>query len=84
LDEESTLSLPCSSASDENFACCLNKESEEIESILEADTLCSHVSKKPIYEKHDKEKESFIDIHEDISCHQLADVIREDKREVDQ
>jgi hypothetical protein len=35
-------------------------------------------------EQHDKRKEPFIDIHEDISCHQLADVIREDKRELDQ
>jgi hypothetical protein len=31
-----------------------------------------------------REKEPSIDIHEEISCHQLADVIREDKREVDQ
>jgi hypothetical protein len=35
-------------------------------------------------EQHDKEKEPSIDIHEEISCHQLADVIREDKGEVDQ
>jgi hypothetical protein len=34
-------------------------------------------------EKHDREKEPSIDIHE-FSCHQLADVIKEDKREVDQ
>jgi hypothetical protein len=50
LDEESTLSLPYSSASDENFVYCLNKESTKIESVLEADTLCNHVSKKPRYE----------------------------------
>ena len=51
MDEESTLSLPYSSASDENFACYLNKESAEIESVLEVDTLCSLVSKKPRYEQ---------------------------------
>jgi hypothetical protein len=34
--------------------------------------------------QHDKEEEPSIDIHEEISCHQLADVIREDKGEVDQ
>jgi hypothetical protein len=51
LDEESTLSLPCSSASDENFVGCLNKESAEIEYVLEADTLCNPVSKKPRYEQ---------------------------------
>jgi hypothetical protein len=169
LEEESTLSLPCSSASDENLVCCLNKESAEIESVLEADTLCNPVSKNPRYEQpifdsydddkillpglnlerqpvfnneeqfshvgqkiplgmsfeapplfdhygdndedaevffvleekiissqlsneseifyqeqHDREKEPSIDIHEEISFHQLADVIREGKREVDQ
>ena len=51
MDEESTLSLPCSSESNENFVCCLNKESEKIESVLEVDTLCSPVSKKPRYEQ---------------------------------
>jgi hypothetical protein len=35
-------------------------------------------------EQHVKEKEPSIDIHEEISFHQLADVIREGKREVDQ
>jgi hypothetical protein len=35
-------------------------------------------------EQHVKEKEPSIDIHEEISCHQLADVIRADKGEVDQ
>jgi hypothetical protein len=34
--------------------------------------------------KQDKEKEPTIVIHEDISCHQLADVIRVDQGEVDQ
>jgi hypothetical protein len=33
--------------------------------------------------QHDKKEEPSIDIHEEISCHQLADVIREDKGEVD-
>jgi hypothetical protein len=31
-------------------------------------------------EQHVKEKHPFIDIHEEISCNQLADVFREDKR----
>jgi hypothetical protein len=35
-------------------------------------------------EQHDKEKDPSIDIHEEISCRQLADVIREGKREFDQ
>jgi len=52
LDEESTLSIPCSSTSDENFDCCFNKENEEIESVLETNTLYNPVSKRPIYEKH--------------------------------
>jgi hypothetical protein len=34
--------------------------------------------------QHDKEEEPSIDIHEEISCHQLADVIKADKEEVDQ
>jgi hypothetical protein len=34
-------------------------------------------------EQHVREKHPFIDIHEEISCLQLADVIREDKEEVD-
>jgi hypothetical protein len=51
LDEESIFSLPCSSASDENCVCCLSKESAEIESVLEADILCSPVSKKTRYEQ---------------------------------
>jgi hypothetical protein len=51
LDEESIFSLPCSSASDENCVCCLSKESAEIESVLEADILCSPVSKNPRYEQ---------------------------------
>jgi hypothetical protein len=51
LDEESIFSLPCSSASDENCVCCLSKESAEIEFVLEADVLCSPVSKKPRYEQ---------------------------------
>jgi hypothetical protein len=51
LDEGSTLSLPCSSASDENFVCCLSKESAETESILEVDILCNPISKKPIYDQ---------------------------------
>jgi hypothetical protein len=51
LDEESSLSLPCSSASDENLVYCLNKESAEIESVLEADTLCNPISKNIRYEQ---------------------------------
>jgi hypothetical protein len=51
LDEESALSLPRSFALDENCVCCLSKESAEIEFFLEADTLCSPVSKKPRYEQ---------------------------------
>jgi hypothetical protein len=51
LDEESFFSLPCSSASNENCVCCLSKESEEIESVLEVDVLCSPVSKNPRYEQ---------------------------------
>jgi hypothetical protein len=35
-------------------------------------------------EQHDQDKETSIDIHEAISCHQLADVIKADKGEVDQ
>jgi hypothetical protein len=35
-------------------------------------------------EKHDKDKDPSIDIHEAISCHQLEDVIRSDKGEVHQ
>jgi hypothetical protein len=35
-------------------------------------------------EQHVKEKQPSINIHEDISCHQLADVIRADQGEVDQ
>jgi hypothetical protein len=35
-------------------------------------------------EQHDKEQHPFIDIHEDIYCNQLPDVLREDKRKVDQ
>jgi hypothetical protein len=35
-------------------------------------------------EKHVKEKQPSFYIHEDISCHQLEDVIREGKREMDQ
>jgi hypothetical protein len=169
LEEESTLSLPCSSALDENCVCCLSKESAKIESVLEADILCNPVSKNPRYEQpildsydddkillpgfnlerklvfnneekssyigqmiplcmsfeaphlfdhygdsdedvevffvleekiissqpsneteffyqehHDREKEPSIDIHEDISCHNLEDVIRKGKRELDQ
>jgi hypothetical protein len=34
--------------------------------------------------QHNKEEEPSIDIHEEISCHQLADVIRVDKGEADQ
>jgi hypothetical protein len=52
LDEESSLSLPCSFASDGNCIFCFSKESAEIESVLEADILCSHVSKNPRYEQH--------------------------------
>jgi hypothetical protein len=50
LDEESSLSLPCSSTSDENFVCCFNKENAEIEFVMETDTLYNHVSKRPRYE----------------------------------
>jgi hypothetical protein len=51
LDEESTLSLPCSSASNENCVCYLNKESAEIEYVLEADILCNPIPEKPRYEQ---------------------------------
>jgi hypothetical protein len=50
VDEESTISLPYSSTSDESYVCCLSKESAKIDSVLEADILCSHVSKNPKYE----------------------------------
>jgi hypothetical protein len=167
LDEESNLSFPCSSTSDEICVCCLSQESAEIESVLEVDILCSPFSKNPRYEqpsfdsyddneilhpgldlerqpvfsseeqfslvgqklplgnsfevppsfdhygdndedveaffeaksissqpfdenesfcqeKHVKEKDPSIDIHDDISCHQLTYVIRVDQGEVDQ
>jgi hypothetical protein len=51
LDEESILSLPISSASNEKFVCCLSQESEKIESVLEVDIICNPVSKKPRYEQ---------------------------------
>jgi hypothetical protein len=51
LDAESTLSLPCSSTSNENFVCFFNKENAEIEYVLEDDTLYSPISKTPRYEK---------------------------------
>jgi hypothetical protein len=61
LDEESTLSLSCSSTSDENCVCCFNKENVEIESVMETGTLYNHVSKilryeKPIFESYDNDK----------------------------
>jgi hypothetical protein len=140
LDEKSTLSLPCLSASDESYVCCLSKESAEIESVLEANIICNPISKKPRYEQfsydgqkiplgmsfktpplfdhygesdedvevffvleaksisgqpsnenesfcqeqHVKEKQPSFYIHEDISCHQLVDVIKKGKREMDQ
>jgi hypothetical protein len=51
LDEESTLSLPFSCTTDENFVCCFNKENAEIEFVLETDTLYNPISKIPRYEK---------------------------------
>jgi hypothetical protein len=51
LDEESNLSFPCSSTSDEICVCCLSQESAEIESVLEVDILCSPFSKNPRYEQ---------------------------------
>jgi hypothetical protein len=51
LDKESFFSLPYSSASDENCVCCLSKESEETDSILEDGILCNHVPKNPRYEQ---------------------------------
>jgi hypothetical protein len=39
----------------------------------------SNESERFYQEQHDREKEPCIDIHEKISCHQLIDVIREDK-----
>ena len=44
----------------------------------------SNESESFYQEKHDIYKEPSIHIHEDISCHQLADVIRVEKGEVDQ
>jgi hypothetical protein len=44
----------------------------------------SNESERFYQEKHDKDKDPSIDIHEAISCHQLVDVIGADKGEVDQ
>jgi hypothetical protein len=51
LGKESTLSLLFPFVSDENRVYCISKESVEVESILEADVLCSPVSKNPRYEQ---------------------------------
>ena len=62
-------------------------EDVEVFFVLEAKIIINHPSNENesfYQEKHDKEKDTFIDIHEDISCHQLADVIRENQGEVDQ
>ena len=60
-------------------------ENVEMFFVLEAKIISSQPSdENEIFyqEQHDKEKEPFIDIHEEISCNQLADVFREDKRKV--
>jgi hypothetical protein len=62
-------------------------EDVEVFFVLEEKSISSQPSNENerfYQEQHVKEKHPFIDIHEEIPCHQLADVIREDKREVDQ
>jgi hypothetical protein len=62
-------------------------EDDEVFFVLEEKIISNHPSgeNENFYqEQHVKEKHPFIDIHEDISCNQLADVFREDKRKVDQ
>jgi hypothetical protein len=44
----------------------------------------SNESESFYQEQHDKDKDPSIDIHEANSCHQIADVIGEEKGEVDQ
>jgi hypothetical protein len=60
---------------------------EDVEMFFEEKGISiQHSNESEIFyqEKHDKDKESYIDIHEAIYCHQLADVIGADKGEVDQ
>jgi hypothetical protein len=64
-----------------------SEEDVEVFFFLEAKIISSHPSDENenfYQEQHVKEKHPFIDIHEEISYNQLADVFREDKRNVDQ
>jgi hypothetical protein len=62
-------------------------EDAEVFFVLEEKSISSQLSNESeifYQEKHDRKKDPSIDMHEKISCHQLEDVIREGKGEVDQ
>ena len=64
-----------------------NDEHAEVFFVLEAKIISSPSSDKSencYQEQYVKEQHPFIDIHEEISCNQLADVFREDKRKLGQ
>jgi hypothetical protein len=59
LDEESTLSLPCSSTSDENFVCCSYEENAEDIFVLETDVFSSPTYDEEVVSNTDQEQPIF-------------------------